>query len=504
MLASRLEGQLSGVAFTTNGSPVLYQGVPTALNFTLNTYSPAFIQGGTLISPQQTGTAPLVFLPSTSVTLSTESSAVYTAEAGLLSVGDFDAKLTGDFIGLPADLQFRPVSSNGNLPSTLGRRIKFEFKGENVIPSAGTDLDPSDGKIAYNGPTTDFKVESVGTPGTREFKVEGKLGVLDSTIAINAPFEIKQQGSLSSTGITKYEIKGEGPGYVSFGTNSSVSFVGSARRQTEFKFEQGNNKLEGKTAGDIAFSVSPGGTFTSYTPVVGSNNNGSTFTPSTPLPSGGSNTVVNVTSSTYTAAANFTFINTNVSTSTVRLFQPTSLVTGQYGDDDDDGDDDDNDVIFGNLTYTVYAKRAVQVVVESDNNGRIYVVEREQGRGRALGRKRRVISTYQVVGLPSRVFPGLVGLKQIANAPETNDDTTTTPNPTPGDDDDDDNTTITPGDDDNGDDDGDDDDDDNTTITPGDDDNGDDDGDDDDDDNTSITPGDDDNGDDDGDDDGDD
>lgn len=430
----RLEGQLSGVAFTSAGSPVFFQGVSAALNFTLSSFTPAYIQGGTLISPQQTGTAPLVFLPSTSVTLSSASSANFTTQTGSLNVGEFDANLTGDFIGLPGDLQLRPVSSNGNLPATLGRRIKFEFKGDNVLPGAGTDLDATDGNIAYFGPTTDFKVQSVGTPGTREFKIEGKLGVLDTVIS--GPFTGTQTGTLSNSAVTKYEVKGEGPGYVAFG-NESVSFIGTARRDTQFKFEQGNNKLEGRSSGDVYFNVSPGGVFTTYTPTVGVNNNGTTFTPAAPVSSGGSTTVVNVNSSTFTAAASFTFINTSSYTSYVRVFNPTQLVTGSYGGDDDN--DNDDDVIFGNLTYRVYAKRAVQVVVERDDAGRIIVVERERGRGRALGRKKRVISTYQVLGLPSRVFPGLVGLKQIANAPsaDTDDDGgTNQTTPTPSDDDD--------------------------------------------------------------------
>ncbi len=420
----RLEGRLSGVAFTSTGSPVLFQGVPAALNFTLSSYTPAFIQGGTLVSPQTTGAAPLVFLPSTSVTLSTESSANFTTQTGSLSVGDFAANLTGDFIGLPSDLQLRPVSDSGNLPVILGRRVKFEFKGDNVLPGAGTNLNPANGQISYFGPTTNFKVESVGTRGTQEFKIEGNLGVLDTTIGIAAPATIRQDGTLSNNATTKYEIKGEGPGYVAFG-NNSVSFTGTSRRQTEFKFEQANNKLEGKTSGDISFNVSPGGTFTTYTPVVGVNNNGTTFTPVAPLPSGGSTgggtAVVTTTSTTLTAVTNITLINTSANTTYVRTFNPTQLVMGSSGRDRDD-DDRDDDVIFGNLTYTVYVNRPVQVVVEQDKKGRIVVVEREKG-PRARGSKRRVLSTYQVIGLPSRVFPGLTGLKQIPNAPDSDDDT---------------------------------------------------------------------------------
>ncbi len=420
----RLEGQLSGVAFTSAGSPVLFQGVPAALNFTLSSYTPAFIQGGTLVSPQTTGAAPLVFLPSTSVTLSTESSANFSTQTGSLSVGDFAADLTGDFIGLPSDLQLRPVSDSGNLPVILGRRVKFEFKGDNVLPGTGTNLNPANGQISYFGPTTDFKVQSVGTRGTQEFKIEGNLGVLDTTIGIAAPATIRQDGTLSNTAPTKYEIKGEGPGYVAFG-NNSVSFTGTSRRQTEFKFEQGNNKLEGKTAGDIYFNVSPGGSFTAYTPVVGVNNSGTTFTPVAPLPSGGGTTVVTTPSTTLTAVTNITLINTSANTTYVRTFNPTQLVMGGYGRDRDD--DKDDDVIFGNLTYTVYVNRPVQVVVEQDRKGRIVVVEREKG-PRARGSKRRVLSTYQVIGLPSRVFPGLTGLKQIPNAADNDGDDDTSTN----------------------------------------------------------------------------
>ncbi len=419
----RLAGTLSGVAFSSNGSPVFFQGIPTNFSFTLNTFNPAFLQGGTLISPAEEGAAPLIFLPIAPITLSPQSSTSFTTDQGQLQVGPFSATLTGDSIGLPSNLQFRASSDVAIVPVELGRRIKFDFEGQNVIPSFA-DFDGD--TLEFEGPTTQFKVQSVGTPGTREFKIEGSIANL--AIQITSPFDVKEN-SLDlaiATGPLKYSIKGEGPGYVAFG-NSSVSFTGTARKDTEFKFEQGNQKFEGKSIGNVAFNLITGinGTV-NFVPFVGVNNNGTEFNviqTQTLI----NNTTIISTSTTTTSVA-FTNVVLNPSTTYIRLFNPSLLVV----DRDDDDDDNNDDIVYGNLTYTIYqGSLPAVVVVERDDDGRIIFVERERGRGRALGRRRRVIAAYQEVGLPSRVFPGLVGLRQLP--PEeintTGDDDDSTPPP---------------------------------------------------------------------------
>jgi hypothetical protein len=426
----RLAGSLSGVAFSPNGGPVFFQGIPTTLNFTLNSFSPNFLQGGTLISPQQVGTAPLVFLPITNVTLSSQSSTNYSTQEGVLEAGPFDAKLTGDFIGLPSNLQFR-ASSETVLPVVLGRRVKFDFEGQDVTPDT-VDFDGD--TLDFSGETTKFKVQSVGTPGTREFKIEGTAGNLD--IRLTAPFDLKQNDLINVISPLDYSIKGEGPGYVAFG-NSSVSFTGTSRKDTNFKLEQGDRKFEGRSGGNVAFRLTTGSDdSTNFTPFVGVNNDGTDFTSGSSNGSvssssggtttgGGTTTSGGTTTVTTTQVTNISFTNFVSSTTYIRLFNPSLLVV-----DRDQDRDNDNDVVDGNLTYTIYkGSIPVIVVVERDNQGRIIFVEREQGRGRALGRKRRVVAAYQEVGLPSRVFPGLVGLKQIPpeQVETTSGDTTSTP-----------------------------------------------------------------------------
>lgn len=464
----RLEGTLSGVAFSS-GNPVFFQNVPTALDFKLDTFSPNQIQGGTLVSPKEVGTAPLVFLPLNNVTLSSEASNTFKADAGLLNVGPFAADLTGDFIGLPANLQFQSGGSASNEVVVLGRRIKFDFEGKNVLPTAGTDLNPLDGTLAFNGPTTKFKVQSVGTPGTREFKIEGEGTTTNLDIKLSAP-SFKQEGTLSNTASTSYEIKGESAGSVAFGTNNGLAFTETSRRDTNFKFEQATGKLDGKSGGNINFVLTSGATgSSSFSPVVGNNsvnNNGTTFTQTPPLTSTttgtssstGTSTSTSTSSTSSTSLFVLSSVRVNAITTDYKVFNVWSQgddddddrddgrnLAGRSDDDDNDDGDDDDDRAYGrNYVYYIYQQRGpVEVVVEQDDDDRILVVERTQVRGRKLKQRGRVLSAYQVVGMPSRVFPGLVGLRQIA--PEA---VQSTPGASTGDDDADDTTggTTTPSD----------------------------------------------------------
>ncbi len=375
-----------------------------------------------MISPQQVGTAPLVFLPVQGITLSNQSKSTYSTQEGVLEVGLFDANLTGDFIGLPSNLQFR-ASNETVLPVVLGRRVKFDFEGKNVTPD---DVNYDGSELDFSGQTTKFQVQSVGTPGTREFKIEGTAGNLD--IRLTAPFDIKQNDLINVLSPLDYSIKGEGPGYVAFG-NSSVQFTGSSRRDTNFKFEQGDRKFEGKGSGNVAFRLTTGSDdSTSFTPFVGVNNDGTDFTSNTTsnssITTGGTSTSTTIGSSTTTQITSISLTNFVSSTTYIRLFNPSLIAVLNSNDVPD------NDIVYGNLTYTIYrGSIPVVVVVERDEQGRIIFVERERGRGRALGRKRRVVAAYQEVGLPSRVFPGLVGLKQIPTEQvesATSGDTSTT------------------------------------------------------------------------------
>jgi hypothetical protein len=358
-------------------------------------------------------------------------------------VGAFDAALTGDSIKLPSDLQLRSTNVSNDVSTVLGRRIKFEFEGKDVLPTAETDLNPSDGVITFSGPTTKFQVQSVGTPGTNEFKLEGTVANLD--LEITAPFSGQLAGTLSSVARTNYEVKGEGPGYVAFG-NSAVTFAGSARKDTQFKFEQSGGKLDGRSNGDVSFALKTGsGDFTSFTPAVGVNNNGTTFNASTNTSTSTStDTSTNTSTTTVSATSTRTIVFTNfvANTTYIRLFNPSLfVVNGTDGNDDDDSrsddsrssnNDDDARDDDRSTTYTIYRQRGtVEVVVERDSEDRILLVERDRSDrqlppGQAK-RRGRVVSAYQVVGLSSRVFPGLVGLRQISAEQTSTTPTSTTP-----------------------------------------------------------------------------
>ncbi len=413
----RLEGALSGVAFSRVGSPVFFQNIPTALNFTLTAFTPNSFGTGSLISPNQTGTAPLVFIPGVNVQLSSASSSVYSSKPGLLEVGPFAANLTGDFIGLPSDLQLRPAATEVTLvPVFLGRRIKFDFEGKNAqVDEAAYGVDPATGRrvLDFAGAVTDFKIQSVGTPGSSEFKIDGS-GTLD--ISLTGPFDIKKDNlNLNTlTGQVDYRIKGEGPGFVAFTGGNSITYSGTSRRDTDFKFEQGNRSFEGKSSGDTFFTVSDRRDNINFTrfvviPVVGvtTTAGSAVITPST-TGSASSTTTVSASASTSTTVFSTTVFNS----SSITIFPGyRNLLTVTRGERDDD--DNEAQSYGRNTSYYVYQQRGTTEVVVERQGDRILLVDRTEVRGRKLKKKGKVVAAYQVVGLPSRVFPGMTGLRQI-------------------------------------------------------------------------------------------
>ncbi len=410
----RLEGALSGVAFSRVGSPVFFQNIPAALNFTLTAFTPNSFGVGSLISPNQAGSAPLVFIPGVNVQLSNASSGVYNSKAGLLEVGPFAANLTGDFIGLPSDLQLRPAAGAVTLvPTFLGRRIKFDFEGKNAqVDEAAYGVDPATGRriLDFAGDVTNFKIQSVGTPGSSEFKIDGS-GTLD--ISLTGPFDIKKDSlNLNTvTGQVDYRIKGEGPGFVAFTGGNSITYSGTSRRDTDFKFEQGNRSFEGKSGGDTFFTVSDRRDNINFArfvviPVVGvsTTTGAAVITPST---TGGTTSTTTSTTTTNTTI----FVTTVFNNSSITIFPGyRNLLTVTRGENDDD---DDNRNYGRNTTYYVYQQRGTTEVVVERRGDRILLVDRTEVRGRKLKKKGKVVAAYQVVGLPSRVFPGMTGLRQI-------------------------------------------------------------------------------------------
>jgi hypothetical protein len=70
-----------------------------------------------------------------------------------------------------------------------------------------------------------------------------------------------------------------------------------------------------------------------------------------------------------------------------------------------------------NYVYSFYQPQGTVEVVVEQAGDRILLVDRSPVRGRKLKKRGQVVAAYQTIGLPSRVFPGLVGLRKIP--PET-------------------------------------------------------------------------------------
>ena len=281
-----LQGTLAGLAFSANGgTPTPFLNRDTVLNFTLTSFETNLgVVDGTLISPQTVGDAPLVFLPAVEATVANGSN--FQATLGKLQLGDFEADINDGVIDLASNLQFRESGSTSTSTTSsvnLQRRIKFTFEGENVTPEDGTDFavdgngngmgddddngmgddddngmgDDDTGSIRFVGEVNKkLQIQSVGTQGEREFKIEADLGAVD--IAIGGPFNIQTDDGLNENNIiTKYKIEGESEGIISDYANA-FGFSGTARRDTQFTFEQGTNKLDGRSSGDVNFYAAAG------------------------------------------------------------------------------------------------------------------------------------------------------------------------------------------------------------------------------------------------------
>jgi hypothetical protein len=180
----------------------------------------------------------------------------FDATRGDLKLGDFEADLNTGLIDLPSSYLFRNSGNPIVTPVNLARRIKFTFEGEDVLPQRGTDFNVGNnnsGSIRFVGEANKkFQIQSVGTRESDEFKIDGTFGAVD--ITIRGPFDIKSNERLNENRVVdKYKIEGESNGFTSLFASNSVGFSGTARRDTKFKFEQGNNTLEGRSDGNVNF-----------------------------------------------------------------------------------------------------------------------------------------------------------------------------------------------------------------------------------------------------------
>lgn len=255
-----LQGNLSGVAFL-NGSPVGFTNRPTELEFTLNSFDSLLNFNGTLASPENFNSK--LFLPDP---------LQYEGDQGVLQLGNFGANLDGGSIGLPNSYRFSDgtaISNNNNLQGSA-LRVRFQFRGTNVTPEEGTQLDPNspmsgteaeqqENGIVFIGEANDkFQVQTVGTRGTPEFKTPANAtGTV--AIAIGDISQSNLNGEFDLTQPLNYRIEGEALSVFNLLDDSFVATLGNARRDTKFSFEQLSTgaSLQGRSDGFVAFAGLP-------------------------------------------------------------------------------------------------------------------------------------------------------------------------------------------------------------------------------------------------------
>ncbi len=427
-----LLGTLSGVAFTSNGSVVPFSGVESSLKFNVDSFTANLATiTGSLLDPDDTD-APLVFLPGVSGVSGTG----FTPSDGDLEIGDFTASLTGGAIALSSDLEFRESSNATQVtPLLVGRRIKYKFEGENVTPQDGTDLDPSDNEVRFVGETNKkFQIQSVGTRGSSEFKFKGKIGAVDIIVSDPDGFEIKKQdGTIDITQpLDKFKIDGESTGITALFAADGLAFSGvSDRKDTKLDFTQGSNRLELETDGKNGlvdfYALGGVSSFKRENITTGYQ-------------------VYNISGDANAGfvcnTCDVTIVN-GVKISTAFLFDLNSTnflfvdaSTNNLNDDDDDDESNTSDITFNfsgsvslasssifNLStssevavnqYNIVASRPGRVLIRTVKKGgdRYYIASRASRRGVASSQVNLV--AYKQVGPSSRIFPGLIGLRQIS------------------------------------------------------------------------------------------
>ncbi|MGP1383276.1 MAG: hypothetical protein ACTS2F_06910 [Thainema sp.] len=252
-----LQGTLSGVAFTESGTPIPFTGAPTSLDFTLTSFDANIgTIGGSLIAADDPGDAPLIFLPGASdVNVITEG---FSSSNGDLDIGEFEAGLDDGKIGLPNTLSFMDSGSTPiptPAPTTgITGRFQFDFKGENVTAGEGTDFDFADDEIRFVGEANDeFRIRTAGETRGQDLKLDirAEVGAID--ITLGGPFDQLRVdgGSIDpDQPIDKYEIDGDAEGIFAFYNSSTYGFASTGENNTRFKFEQGDNELRGRTDRD--------------------------------------------------------------------------------------------------------------------------------------------------------------------------------------------------------------------------------------------------------------
>lgn len=281
-----LEGRLAGLAFTPSGVPVLFQNVPTTLNLTVNSFTAAYFVGGTLFAPAQAASEPVIFLPNVRVFSTSATSADMRYGLGGLYTGLLDAQITGGKIGLPADFQLRtPTMPPAALTLPVAQRpIQFSLSG--TIPTPGnlsggnypyTDLDPANGDLALNNVQAQLSLRILDTAGKPTYQLDSPVEI---RIYMNGTQTLNQTSTLDPAGgAVSFQVSGEGRGTVALlGNSTTYTYLYHPVRggwfpatplsdraaallatdsTTRFRFEQPSSGfvLEGRSQGATALNV---------------------------------------------------------------------------------------------------------------------------------------------------------------------------------------------------------------------------------------------------------
>lgn len=392
-----LRGLLTGLAFDSQGYPVLFTNIGTQFDFTVDSFDSLATLGGTLIAPTVAGTAPLLFVDQ-AIALTTESDVNFDAITGDLDVGDLSALIDSGELNLPTTWSFDASDGGSNPIPVLERRIKFDFRGKDVTPETETDLTDPD-ELRFVGAANDkFKIQSVGTAASVEFKIQAdnsEFAAVD--ITLGGPFskEKGDPGDIDVTAPLDYEIKGEAEGSIlnlisSF--NAVSEFEGTASKDIKFEFKQNGEEYSGRSNGDVNFLAAVG-----TTEIIG-----------------GSDTV----------GLGDCDCEEGLPPEPIAIdvrFLSIDDIAAQAGDDEDESLSDTNDLSADEL-------EAIEVELGDDTLAvnfevkvffvgldRYFVVypgnSFGKGNGNAFGRAK--FKCFRTIGASSSIFPGLVSLEEV-------------------------------------------------------------------------------------------
>ncbi|MBD1911554.1 MULTISPECIES: hypothetical protein [unclassified Leptolyngbya] len=256
-----LQGYLSGVALTQNGNLLPFTQRETILSFEVDSFASSLNFNGTLISPSVLGSAPLIFLPG--LENATVEGSEFTATEGELQVGDLDTTLNDGLINLPSTLSFSPSGGGSNPPTSVPilQRLNFRFEGEDLAAGSYLFNTTSDG-IRFVGEANqrfEINAQSAPAPGrsTSTFRIRGEGGIVDATLT-GAAAQI--DGSLP---LDRFQIRGNGrvegvlATFGAYGTDGVAFSSTGTRGQIRYNFEQGGTRSEGE-ASEIQFTAFPG------------------------------------------------------------------------------------------------------------------------------------------------------------------------------------------------------------------------------------------------------